>query len=248
MKNYFALSGILHGVILGLFVGGSTLLSRPAKSYYSVDLFSSLPAGSPGGGGLAPGLVSAPAAPAPTVPAPPIEEEEVAVPKDAIKIGKEKKKLPKTNTKTPQPAAQPAPKKRQPREVKYSYGSAGTSHSGSGGQGAMGSGSGGGGSGIIGEAGNSFPYPWYLKQIADKMDKQWKPPAEFQADTLSQIVFVISREGQISGAKIERASGDTFFDQLALRAVLYANPLPPLPTGYPDDTLTVHFKFLGKGH
>ncbi len=103
-----------------------------------------------------------------------------------------------------------------------------------------------GGAGIIAEAGPAFPYPWYLKSIADKLDSHWKPPENFQADTVCQIAFVIHRDGQVSGSVIEKASGDSVFDELALRAVLYSNPLPPLPGGFPDDTLKVHMKFVGK--
>jgi TonB family protein len=57
---------------------------------------------------------------------------------------------------------------------------------------------------------------------------------------------VINRRGEISGSQISKSSGDQLFDQLALRAVLYANPLPPLPNGFPDDTLKVHMKFVGR--
>ena len=52
--------------------------------------------------------------------------------------------------------------------------------------------------------------------------------------------------GQISGSVLSKSSGDSLFDQLAMRAVLYANPLPPLPNGFPDETLKVHMKFVGR--
>jgi TonB family protein len=80
------------------------------------------------------------------------------------------------------------------------------------------------------------------------LDKNWKPPREFQSDTVCQIGFTISRDGQVSAAQIEKPSGDTLFDQLAQRAVLYSNPLPPLPEGFPDSTLRVHMKFEGKSY
>lgn len=105
---------------------------------------------------------------------------------------------------------------------------------------------GGGGSGIVAEAGTPFPYPWYLKGIADRLDKQWHPPQEFQSDTICQIAFTIHRTGQVTDSKVEKSSGDSNFDQLALHAVLYSNPLAPLPAGFPDDTLRVHMKFVGK--
>jgi TonB family protein len=94
--------------------------------------------------------------------------------------------------------------------------------------------------------GLAFPYPWYLKAIADRLDKQWRPPQEYAPDTACQVTFVIDRAGQVSGAQVTKVSGDSLFDQLALRAVLYSNPLPPLPNGFPDDQLKVHMKFVGR--
>jgi TonB family protein len=78
------------------------------------------------------------------------------------------------------------------------------------------------------------------------LDKQWHPPQEYAPDTTCQVTFVISRAGEISGSVLSKSSGDSMFDQLAMRAVLYANPLPPLPNGFPDETLKVHMKFVGR--
>jgi TonB family protein len=44
-------------------------------------------------------------------------------------------------------------------------------------------------------------------------------------------------------SEIEKSSGYAFFDQTALRALLSATPLPPLPAGYTDQYLGVHFGF-----
>jgi len=167
-----------------------------------------------------------------TAEAPPLVEEEKPAPKEVIRVpSKEKKKS-------------PVPVKAKPKSsaafqaaMRAAMGQA---------PGANASGAGGGGSGVVGEAGPAFPYPWYLKAIADKLDKQWHPPHEFQSDTVCQIAFTIRRDGQVSDSDIEKRSGDSFFDQLAMRAVLYANPLPPLPAGFPDETLRVHMKFVGK--
>jgi TonB family protein len=112
--------------------------------------------------------------------------------------------------------------------------------------GGVGGAGGAGGAGISTDSGPAFPYPWYLKAIADKLNAHWKPPKDFQEDTLCQIAFVINRDGQVSDTKVEQPSGDSTFDQLAQRAVLYANPLPPLPSGFPEDALRVHMKFVGK--
>ena len=57
------------------------------------------------------------------------------------------------------------------------------------------------------------------------------------------VYFRIHRDGQISVASVETSSGYAFFDQTAMRALLAATPLPPLPAGYTDDYLGVHFGF-----
>jgi TonB family protein len=107
-------------------------------------------------------------------------------------------------------------------------------------------GMGGSGSGIVAEEGTSFPYPWYLKAVENRLDKQWRPPQEFAPDTACVVTFVINRSGQISDPKLTKSSGDSLFDQLGLRAVTYSNPLPPLPNGYPEETLMVHQTFVGR--
>ncbi len=63
-------------------------------------------------------------------------------------------------------------------------------------------------------------------------------------DNASAIVFfAIDRDGTIRDAKIEDASGNGLYDRAALRAVLEASPLPPLPFGYSGTYLGVHLKF-----
>ena len=199
------------------------MLSKPRMSYYAVDFFSSLPAG----GGAAPGARTLEW---------PVEEEEKPVPKETIRVpGKARKKQ----------KARPSPQKSAPKPKSSAAFEAAMRAAER--EGRHGAGMGfPGGAGIVADAGPAFPYPWYLKAIADKLDKQWRPPQEFQADTICQVAFVIHRDGRMSDSSVEKASGDAFFDQLALRAVLYANPLPPLPTGFPEETLRVHMKFVGK--
>jgi len=230
MKPFFFFSVSLHGVFLAALIAVGTLLSKPRMSYYAVDLMSSLPAGGPSGVPAAsPVVVQAPkvlTAPKASAPAPAAEE---AVPaEDTIRLLAKLKKKRLALAKGQSPSAQ-AP------------GVAAPAASGRGGIGLPGS-----GAGIVADAGPAFPYPWYLKAIADRLDKQWRPPQEFQPDTVCQVTFVIRRTGEISGSQISKSSSDTLFDQLALRAVLYANPLPPLPNGFPDETLKVHMKFVGR--
>jgi len=231
MRPFFFYSTFAHGLLLGSLMILGTLLSKPRMSYYAVNLMSSPPAGA-AVTGTPVSSVSVPApkaAAAPKVHAPlPAAEEEIPA-NDTIRLLAKLKQKRLALARTPPASAVTAP-------------AAGAAPAG----GRGGFGMPGSGAGIVAEAGPAFPYPWYLKAIADRLDKQWRPPQEFQPDTVCQITFVIGRSGQVSGPQISKSSGDQLFDQLALRAVLYANPLPPLPNGFPDDTLKVHMRFVGR--
>jgi len=236
MKSYVVFSGVAHGVMLAALLVIGTLLSKPRMSYYAIDLVSSMPAG----GGSVPGPAVSPLqAPAPLT--------KVSAPRVAPPAPRAEEELPDQDTirmlaklKKKRLSVQKSPSRVAPAESSNSENPA-TENAGRGGTGLPGS-----GAGIVAEAGTPFPYPWYLKAIADRLDKQWRPPQEFEPDTTCQVTFVIDRAGQVSGSQLTKSSGDSLFDQLALRAVLYANPLPPLPNGFPDETLKVHMKFVGR--
>ncbi len=235
MKSFFFFSTAFHGFLLAGLVMMGTLLTKPKMSYYAVDLLNS---GSAGGSISAePSTPVAPTRAAISIPVaktrapePVVPQEVEASDQDTIRLlAKLKKKrmgLAKP-TSAPQASATSAPAP-------------------AGAAGRAGSGESGTGSGLVADAGPAFPYPWYLKAIADRLDKQWRPPQEFETDTVCQVTFKIDRSGQVSGSNVTKSSGDSLFDQLAMRAVLYANPLPPLPNGFPDDILTVHMKFVGR--
>lgn len=238
MKGYIVFSVGLHSLAIVGVVTAGTLLSQPRMSYYGVDLFS-LPSGPASGGpAVTPGPVAKP------VEETPIEEDETPAPKEVIRVRGKVTKKPPTRTKIKKPLTHAKPVK--PSWAEGFNNDAPAQNQGSSGGMAAGGGGGGSGSGIVAEAGPAFPYPWYLKTIADRLDKQWQPPREFDSDTMCQVSFVIHRNGEITGSQLSKASGDNVFDQLALRAVLYSNPLPPLPNGFPDETLKVHMKFVGK--
>lgn len=90
----------------------------------------------------------------------------------------------------------------------------------------------------------ALKYPWYMKVLTRKIKENWSPPgAGFAKANEALVVFTILRGGAVRGAEIEQGSGDDFYDRAALRAVQRASPFPPLPDGYPDDTLKIYFSF-----
>ncbi|WDT74117.1 MAG: TonB family protein [Candidatus Manganitrophus sp.] len=95
-----------------------------------------------------------------------------------------------------------------------------------------------------------FKYPYYLKSLENKISGQWSPPPVLLDERIvgAVVQFNVTRRGSIESVEIEKSSGNSQFDQAALRAVYNANPLPPLPEGLSEDPLKVHFSFtLQKG-
>ena len=72
--------------------------------------------------------------------------------------------------------------------------------------------------------------------------QRWLRPQGVSGVTAT-VSFVIDRDGTIRDAKNEILSGNGTFDRAALRAVLEASPLPPLPFGYNGTFLGVHLTF-----
>jgi len=93
---------------------------------------------------------------------------------------------------------------------------------------------------------SNFPFPLYLLNADKKLRSRWAPPP---VGTISQahevvVVFEIGRQGDIGEARVEKSSGNQYFDLAALRAVYDSNPFPPLPRDYLERSLRVHVSFL----
>ena len=90
-----------------------------------------------------------------------------------------------------------------------------------------------------------FKYPLYQKQIEGKIGQLWSPPPlEVGSKGEETIVsFQLNRSGRIENVKIEQSSGNSFYDQAALRAIYEADPLPPWPEGLHMDSLRIYFRF-----
>jgi protein TonB len=97
-----------------------------------------------------------------------------------------------------------------------------------------------GGTGVAVEG--DFPYTIYIERMRTLIGGRWVRP-QVTAAAGTTIYFVIQRDGVVSEAKIETASGNGSFDRAALRAVMEASPLPPLPFGYNGTYLGVHLTF-----
>ena len=110
----------------------------------------------------------------------------------------------------------------------------GTSSPGSGGPG---SGPGLGGVGIEAE-GESGVGAWYLALLRDRIASAWLPPPAIgrSGEASASVHFYLRRAGGApEKAEVRESSQVSYFDRAALRAILDAAPLPPLPQEFGSD-------------
>jgi protein TonB len=90
-----------------------------------------------------------------------------------------------------------------------------------------------------------FPFHYYLSSIRRKIQARWRPipPGGATDPQVVVVYFRIERNGTITAARVETASGHALYDRAGLRAVMESAPFPPLPAGFRDSELGVHFSF-----
>ncbi|OGK78162.1 MAG: hypothetical protein A2X52_22840 [Candidatus Rokubacteria bacterium GWC2_70_16] len=91
---------------------------------------------------------------------------------------------------------------------------------------------------------SDFPHAWYLRVVLGKVEERWQRQGQTSEPSQKPLVFVeIQRDGSIRPPKIEKSSGNAFYDQAALRAIADASPFPPLPQEWSKPSLRVMFRF-----
>ena len=97
--------------------------------------------------------------------------------------------------------------------------------------------------------GVDFPFPGYLDNIVRQIALRFKPPRGQQLK--AEVMFLIKRDGTITGLRFIQRSGSFTFDLEAQAAVEVAGqpnargqtPFGQLPSGYREDVLPVMFSF-----
>jgi TonB family protein len=87
----------------------------------------------------------------------------------------------------------------------------------------------------------NFCCPDYLVTMLQIVQKNWSSRQEVDGESL--IMFRIQRDGRITDIELERSSGYAALDLTAQRALFLTQRVPPLPSAFPDDQLTVHLRF-----
>ena len=88
-------------------------------------------------------------------------------------------------------------------------------------------------------------FAWYRDRVAAALKSHWRQPVlEGLRDPLTvTIAFEILADGSVRKPKIVTPSGIPSLDRSALRAVLEADPLPPLPPRMGGSSKTARFDF-----
>ena len=90
---------------------------------------------------------------------------------------------------------------------------------------------------------SEFDFPEYLLELRDRIEQNWRPPTS--RETLSTTVFFrIGRDGKIIRVFVEKPTKNMRFDSSAQKAVIVCDPFSPLPNGFNNDNLGVHFEFI----
>jgi len=91
---------------------------------------------------------------------------------------------------------------------------------------------------------SDFPHAWYLRQVLTKVEREWQKQGQIAEPGQKPLIMVeILRDGSTSPPRIEKSSGNAFYDQAALRAVMDARPFAPLPGDWTRPSLRVMFSF-----
>jgi TonB family protein len=85
----------------------------------------------------------------------------------------------------------------------------------------------------------------YLGRVRQRISSFWSaPPVDVTGQTYVVIVqFRLHRNGSVTGVRIERSSGNEYYDLAGKRAVLSAIPLPMFPPELTEPYFDAHFTF-----
>jgi colicin import membrane protein len=86
----------------------------------------------------------------------------------------------------------------------------------------------------------------YYNMIWAKIKEEWTLPENLpkgKIDLETTIVVIIDREGKVRKSWFEKRSGNGLYDQMAMRAIKKAEPFPPIPKEFSDNTFEIGIRF-----
>jgi len=86
----------------------------------------------------------------------------------------------------------------------------------------------------------------YYSEIWARIKKEWTLPGDLPKGKTSLetvIVIILERNGKVQKSSFEKRSGNAHYDQSAMRAIKKAEPLPPIPKEFSDETFEIGIRF-----
>lgn len=92
----------------------------------------------------------------------------------------------------------------------------------------------------------------YFRELDERIRDKWIVPAEGRRDAgtmIVQIRITIEKDGKVTNVRMEKSSGNRFFDDSVLRAINKASPLPVPPDQLrgAEDHYDIGFRFYESG-
>jgi protein TonB len=92
---------------------------------------------------------------------------------------------------------------------------------------------------------SDFPHAWYVRQVIQKVEAEWNRQNRLsEPQQRPMLFFEIQRDGSIRIPTLKQSSGNSTYDQAALRAVVDASPFPPLPPDWARPSLGLELRFF----
>lgn len=87
----------------------------------------------------------------------------------------------------------------------------------------------------------------YYGLVWAKIKQAWTIPENLlkeRVDLETIIVVIIGKDGRVQKSWFEKKSGNALYDQMAMRAILKAEPLPPIPIELNQENLEIGIRFF----
>lgn len=99
----------------------------------------------------------------------------------------------------------------------------------------------------VSSSSGEFKFPSYLATIRQSIERNWNPPPGAKGIT-AKVQFTILRSGWVvkNDLKLAASSGNFYFDQAAMRAILQSSPFPQMPDEFPKQSLELSVDLMEK--
>lgn len=114
----------------------------------------------------------------------------------------------------------------------------------------LGDGEGGFGNGVgvgIGDGdGNGFGFGGYLRIVRQRIWSEWSQSMIYGSGESCVIGLTVYKDGAVSDVQLEKPSSNSIFNEIAMRAIRHASPMPPLPTEFSPakQRFRIHFMLM----